>query len=187
MGGSSRKSKGQSATTNLIKRPSPVKETDHVDYMRDVEQNVFLISWKEIIWLLGGVFAFATLSIIVGVAAGISISIHYYEDTASQYDVHQRQHQRVTILDQSIVSSNVLKIGRDDLLGRVITPSKTGQRDVLLVVEESPMNDGERGMPMSTSSGMGHSDRGSPALLSNMEPPRIEWNSETRRTRNGAL
>lgn len=115
----------------------------------------FRVTWKELIYLLLAIVVLAGLSIFMGVAAGITISIHYFDTQATpsfpRLEARERElgpHQRVTTLDYSIASSNFLYPMRErpsgddnevDLtLGRVITMSESGQRSVLFVVEEIP-------------------------------------------------
>lgn len=115
----------------------------------------FRVTWKELVYLVLAIVVLAGLSIFMGVAAGITISIHYFDTHGSpsfpRLEARERDlgpHQRVTTLDYSIVSSNVLNpfIGTsshednamDLALGRVITMSESGQRSVLFVVEETP-------------------------------------------------
>jgi hypothetical protein len=112
-----------------------------------------LFSWKEILTLCFILLCFAGCSIIVGVAAGVSISIHYYESPENvdhrrlspQWDegVTPSATQHVTRLDPTIASS--LSTARapysypqDAVPLRVIHTSNTGFRSVLYLVEESP-------------------------------------------------
>ncbi|CAB9500646.1 expressed unknown protein [Seminavis robusta] len=120
----------------------------------------FRVTWKELVYLVLAIVVLAGLSIFMGVAAGITISIHYFDDTHRtpsfpRLEARERDlgpHQRVTTLDYTIASSNILhpSVGMSSLtveeenkvmdltLGRVITMSESGQRSVLLVVEEIP-------------------------------------------------
>jgi hypothetical protein len=115
----------------------------------------FRVTWKELVYLLLAIVILAGLSIFMGVAAGITISIHYFDTHTTpsfpRLEARERDlgpHQRVTTLDYSIASSNFLHPLREitsgndnelDLtLGRVITMSESGQRSVLFVVEETP-------------------------------------------------
>lgn len=118
----------------------------------------FRVSWKELMYLLLAIFILAGLSILLGVSAGITISIHYFDTHANpsflRLEARERDlgpHQRVTTLDFSIVSSNILQhpsVGTPTsstsssdahvlTLGRAITMSESGQRNVLFVVEET--------------------------------------------------
>ena len=124
----------------------------------------FRVTWKELMYLVLAIVILAGLSILMGVSAGITISIHYFDTHTSpsfpRLEARERDlgpHQRVTTVDYSIVSSNVLQhpsVGtptsrsptdiNDLTLGRVITMSKSGQRKVLMVVEETiPLGAGD--------------------------------------------
>jgi hypothetical protein len=130
--------------------------TEFAEALQEVEgtgTNTLRFSWKEIFVLGLVILAFAGLSISVGVAAGISLSIHYYE-TQESVDLRLFNHpmggmpQRVTILDPSIASSNSLYPldEVDDAHRRVIYSSPSGQKSALFVVEERPIqveSDGE--------------------------------------------
>jgi hypothetical protein len=111
----------------------------------------FQITWREIVLALMGVAMLAVLSIFVGIAAGMTISIHYYDDqspvvvrrmdareTTTMYS-GSAAFRKVTTLDPTIASSNVMQSKeRDGLdLGKVITTSASGQLNVLMVVEEA--------------------------------------------------
>lgn len=113
----------------------------------DLGNNTFRFSWKEIVALCLILAVFASISIFVGVAAGISISVHYYE-TPENMDVRLLNSpimdsvaHRVTILDPAIASSNRLHpLNRDDELRRVIHTSPTGQKSLVQIVEESSIS-----------------------------------------------
>jgi hypothetical protein len=121
----------------------------------------FRVTWKELVYLVLALVILAGLSILMGVAAGISIAIHYYDAPSfpsfQRSEVRERDfgpHQRVTTLDYTIASSNFMypsvamasssltvdeeNNAMDLTLGRVITMSASGQRSVLFVVEEIP-------------------------------------------------
>ena len=115
----------------------------------------FQVTWKEILLVLVAVGLFAVLSMMGGLSAGMIISIHYYEnqnpaarrmdpwDTSTLYN-GPAAYRRVTSLDPSIASSNVLQKGRDGLdLGKVITTTASGQLNVLMIVEEADPIDGD--------------------------------------------
>ena len=135
--------------------------------LQEVEGS-FQVTWKEIILMIVAIFLLAFLSICVGIAAGMTISIHYYENqspSVRRMDISRdyyepassnaataatgmyagnAAYQRVTTLDPMIVSSNVMK-KRDSEgldLGKVITTTPSGQLNVLMVVEETdPLQD----------------------------------------------
>jgi len=105
----------------------------------------FRVTWKEMLYLVLAIVILAGLSIFLGVAAGITISIHYFDTHTTTPPP-----QRVTLLDYGIVATNVMSpiVGNSEsmapvsstpdlTLGRVITMSESGQRSVLLVVEET--------------------------------------------------
>ena len=111
----------------------------------------FQITWKEIVLALMGLAMLAVLSIVLGVAAGMTLTIHYFDDqspvavrrmdpreTITMYS-GSAAYRKVTTLDPTIASSNVLQSKeRDGLdLGKVITTSASGQLNVLMVVEET--------------------------------------------------
>lgn len=127
-------------------------------------------SFRDLAFCISGVLALAMFSILVGFAAGMTISIHYYDDqgpidvrhmgereTSTMYS-GSAAYRKVTTLDPTIASSNVLESRhRDGLdLGKVITTSASGQLNVLMVVEEAiPLHAGAGSKASSTSS---HSD-----------------------------
>lgn len=157
--GGHRRSRGNNSNNNPNQRYSDTSSTsldadeakatlDFNKVLQEVEGG-FQVTWKEVLLLLVGVSLLALLSICIGIAAGMTISIHYYEnqspasvrrmdprDTSSLYS-GPAAYQRVTTLDPSIASSNVLQRDRDGLdLGKVITTTASGQLNVLMVVEE---------------------------------------------------
>jgi hypothetical protein len=160
------------------RRPSKSSKTDNLDeaakanfdfnkVLQEVEGG-FQVTWKEILLVLVGIVLLAIVSICVGIAAGMTISIHYYEsqspavrrmdarDTSTLYSAGRSAYQKVTTLDPNIASSNVMQKERDGLdLGKVITTTASGQLDVLMVVEETaPLHsDGS-----TSTSGENHSD-----------------------------
>jgi hypothetical protein len=91
-------------------------------------------SWKEL--AVAGLFllALGVLSVIVGVAAGMTISIHYFEDPVHRLDrngmVITSQH-KVTTIDNDIVA---VSSGLD--LGRIGKTNIKGERLVVSVVQE---------------------------------------------------
>ena len=142
-----------------------IDNSGNLDFHRVLQEveGSFQVTWKEIILVIVGIFLLALLSICVGIAAGMTISIHYYENqspSVRRMDVSRdyyeptspnaataatglysgnAAYQRVTTLDPMIVSSNVMK-KRDSEgldLGKVITTTPSGQLNVLMVVEET--------------------------------------------------
>mmetsp|Transcript_27919 Transcript_27919/g.31364 ORF Transcript_27919/g.31364 Transcript_27919/m.31364 type:complete len:426 (-) Transcript_27919:257-1534(-) len=91
------------------------------------------------------------LALVIGVAAGMTISIHYFEnqnptvmlggmkanprDSPLLYSGQSGVYQKVTTLDPVIASSNIVQRNGLDL-GKVITATATGQLNVLMVVDE---------------------------------------------------
>jgi len=91
------------------------------------------------------------LAMVIGVAAGMTISIHYFEnqnptvmlggmktnprDSPLLYSGQSGVYQKVTTLDPVIASSNIVQRNGLDL-GKVITATATGQLNVLMVVDE---------------------------------------------------
>jgi hypothetical protein len=144
----------------------------------------FQVTWKEIVLALVAIGLLAILSICLGIAAGMTISIHYYEnqspavrrmdprDTSTLYS-GPAAYQRVTTLDPSIASSNVLQKDRDGLdLGKVITTTASGQLNVLMVVEEADPIDGTP--KTSTSPQMGQTHNANYDSSSNTSPMTME-------------
>jgi hypothetical protein len=106
----------------------------------------YMFSWSDIFTMGVVLLGFACLSIFLGVAAGISISIHYFE-TDSSLNLHVLSQpssyniqSKVTTLDPIIANMNSLR-GTPDSLNRVIHTSATGQKSVLMVVEETSIYD----------------------------------------------
>jgi hypothetical protein len=104
---------------------------------------------KEILIVVLGIACSIVLSMVVGVAAGMTISIHYFENqnpvVGGKMNPEDRYllysgpsaYQKVTTLDPNIASNNVIQKERDGLdLGKVITTTASGQLNVLMVVEE---------------------------------------------------
>jgi hypothetical protein len=113
---------------------------------------------KEILIVILGIACSIVLSMVVGVAAGMTISIHYFEkqnpvvggkmNPQDRYLLYSgpSAYQKVTTLDPNIASSNVIQKERDGLdLGKVITTTASGQLNVLMVVEEmTPLDPDQR-------------------------------------------
>lgn len=110
----------------------------------------YQVTWREVVYCVLGVFLLIVLSVFLGIAAGMTISIHYYDElspvavrrmdpreTTTMYS-GSAAYRKVTTLDPNIASSNVLQRNdRDGLdLGKVITASASGQLNLLMVVEE---------------------------------------------------
>ena len=107
---------------------------------------------REITIVLLTVFISVALAMIIGVAAGMTISIHYFEnqnptlmwsgmkmnprDRPLLYSGPSDVYQRVTTLDPIIASSNIVHRDGNLDLGKVVTASATGQLNVLMVVDE---------------------------------------------------
>lgn len=151
-------------------KPDHAQSTQHYLDFNKVLQEVdegYQVTWREMVYCLVGVVLLAMLSIFMGIAAGMTISIHYYDDqspvavrrmdpreTTTMYS-GSAAYRKVTTLDPTIASSNVLQNkDRDGLdLGKVITTSASGQLNVLMVVEEAtPLHvDGGFSSKMTTS------------------------------------
>lgn len=104
---------------------------------------------KEILILILAIVCSVVLAMLIGVAAGMTISIHYFENQSpvvggkmnpqDRYLLYSgpSAYQKVTTLDPNIASSNVIQRDRDGLdLGKVITTTASGLLNVLMVVEE---------------------------------------------------
>lgn len=148
------------STSNTMSTPlSDVKglnsstwSTDFTEALLEVDgAKSFRFSWQEIFTLGLVLVTFAGISICAGVAAGISISAHYYE-TQENVDLRWSSHpiagssfpQRVTTLDPIIASFNSLHLqdDRDDFLRRAVHTSPLMLNSVLLIAEESLMQVG---------------------------------------------
>jgi hypothetical protein len=112
---------------------------------------------KEITFVLLIVVISVILAMVIGVAAGMTISIHYFEnqnptvslggmktnnrDSPLLYSGPSGVYQKVTTLDPVIASSNVVQRDGNLDLGKVVTATSTGQLNVLMVVDEiAPLN-----------------------------------------------
>jgi len=107
---------------------------------------------REITIILLTVVVSVVLAMVIGVAAGMTISIHYFEnqnpalmwggmrmnprDRPLLYSGPSDVYQRVTTLDPIIASSNIVHRDGNLDLGKVVTASATGQLNVLMVVDE---------------------------------------------------
>jgi hypothetical protein len=171
-------------TEDLVDETS--SSVQFIEALEELEKCAFQISWKEIAWCLAAMLAWVLASAGVGFIARVSISIHYYEaqsaPSSPQFDgraIGLGPHLHVTILDPFIDYSNSLQSSRNGLdLGRVLTVSKSGQRNMLTVVEMSePLlfdKEASNDPRLGNSNGTRESD--SPRLT----PPKIEWSEMAR-------
>lgn len=107
---------------------------------------------REITIVLLTIVISVLLAMVIGVAAGMTISIHYFEnqnptlmwsgmkinprDRPLHYSAPSDVYRRVTTLDPMIASSNIVHRDGSLDLGKVVTASPTGQLNVLMVVDE---------------------------------------------------
>jgi len=107
---------------------------------------------REITIVLLTVAISVVLAVVIGIAAGMTISIHYFEnqnptlmwsgvkmnhrDRPLLYSESSALYQRVTTLDPTIASSNIVYRDGNLDLGKVVTASASGQLNVLMVVDE---------------------------------------------------
>jgi hypothetical protein len=157
-----------------------------IEALEELEKCAFQITWKEIAWCLVAMLAWVVASAGVGFIARVSISIHYYEaqsvPSSPQFDgrgIGLGPHLRVTILDPFIAYSNSLQSNRNGLdLGRVVTVSKSGQKNILTVVERSEplLFDKEASDDARMGNRNGTRESDSPRLA----PPKIEWSEMAR-------
>lgn len=135
-------------------KSSSFEDLQHLDFNKVLQEadGSFQITWKEMLMALTGIALLAILSIFVGVAAGMTISIHYYEsqrpvevrrmnslETSTMYS-GSAAHFKVTTLDPTIASMNVMQHNDRDAgmdLGKVITTTPSGQLKMLMVVDEA--------------------------------------------------
>ena len=94
-------------------------------------------SWKEIVAVTLFLLSLGMLSVIVGLAAGMTISIHYFEDPLHRFDsygtVVNSQH-KVTTYDNDILTRNVMPNSSSIDLGRVEKTTMWGERSVVSIV-----------------------------------------------------
>jgi hypothetical protein len=168
-------------TEDLVEETS--NSVHFIQALEDLEKGAFRITWKEIAWFLVAVLVWVVASVSAGFIARVSISIHYYEaqsvPSSPQFDgrgIGLGPHLRVTILDPFIAYSNSLQSNRNGLdLGRVVTVSESGQRNILTVVERiEPLLFDKEASNDSNRNGTRESD--SPRLT----PPKIEWSEMAR-------
>jgi hypothetical protein len=97
-------------------------------------------SWKEIAVAGLALLTLGSLSVIVGIVAGMTISIHYFDDPLFHVDrngmVISSQH-KVTTYDNEIVARNVLSGSSNLDLGRVEKTTIKGERSVFSLVREA--------------------------------------------------
>jgi hypothetical protein len=122
------------------------------EYSPDMNPQTFRFSWNEILALFFLLLSFAIGSIIIGVAAGVSISIHYYESpenldqrriatVTNMWDDTGRVHTgtpTVTRFDPAILTYSTNYDPFVEERVAVHTDASTGIRMVLNVVVESP-------------------------------------------------
>jgi hypothetical protein len=171
-------------TEDFVDEPS--SSVKFIQALEELEEGAFQITWKEIAWFLAALLAWVVASVCAGFIARVSISIHYYEaqsvPSSPQFDgrgIGLGPHLRVTILDPFIAYSNSLQSNRNGLdLGRVITVSESGQRDILTVVERSEplLFDKEASNDSMLGNRNGSRESDSPRLM----PPKIEWSEMAR-------
>ena len=157
----------------VLKEEAAVVERSGTCARESVEPPQLLFSWKEVLTLGVILLAFAVASIILGVAAGVSISIHYYE---SPENVDYRRWSQpawdegrthVTRLDPTIAASS-------------------GVRSALHWVEESPSLAKDRALLLRTPSnvtlGMASDDDDDDddgiwnyAAEERLRPPNLQW------------
>jgi hypothetical protein len=156
---------------NNTLNPTSDWSNDIAKALQEIEgaNKTFRFSWKEMFAMCLVLFAFACISIFAGIAAGISISVHYYE-TPENVDLRMLNYpaldsvspHRVTILDPAIASSNRLHpFKSEDELRRVIHTSTNGQKTLLPIVEESPIMNAADSSSAPPSSSSAHADRAS--------------------------
>jgi hypothetical protein len=156
------------ASTTLPQQQPVSKKMDILKVLAEVEGGSFQVTWRECFWITVALAFLAMCSIAVGIAAGMTISIHYYGQ-----EIRVLPKQKATMLDPAIALTNVMMMKATTTipasttattgssnnnhlnlkntkhgnnapslpaldLGRVITTSKSGQRDMLSVVEELP-------------------------------------------------
>lgn len=105
------------------------------------------LSCEEMLLLALILVAFVGISMFVGVAAGISISIHHYE-AQENYEVRSLTQplmlsslQRVTTLDPTIANAESFYTkSQKSIIRRVVHTSPSGKKSILPVVEESSMH-----------------------------------------------
>jgi len=107
---------------------------------------------REITIVLFIVVIPVVLALVLGVAAGMTISIHYFENqnptaTFGGMRINSREspllysgpsdvYKKVTTSDPMIASSNIVQRDGNLDLGKVVTATATGQLNVLMVVDE---------------------------------------------------
>eukprot|EP00980_Cylindrotheca_fusiformis_P027585 scaffold21455_cov116-Cylindrotheca_fusiformis.AAC.2 len=132
------------------------------------------ISWKDIGTCGMNLLFLTMIGIIVGIVAGMTISIHYFEksvvtgdsvaassspsSTQGKRGLLNSHVERVTMFDPEILGSNSLTQRKEHSnqhqldLGTVLTATESGQLDVLYVVDEAAPLSGESPQPSSLDS-----------------------------------
>jgi hypothetical protein len=99
-------------------------------------------TWKEIASVGLFLLSLGMLSVIVGLAAGMTISIHYFEDPLHRFDnqgmVINSQH-KVTTYDNDILTRNVMPNSSSIDLGRVESTTIRGERMVVSIVRDDDL------------------------------------------------
>ena len=112
-------------------------------------QEVDVVGGKEITFVLLTVTISIILTTVIGVAAGMTISIHYFTENQNPPVMQPRTsprdgpllysrpalYQKITTLDPIIASSYMVQRTEKNL-AKVVTASPTGQLNVLMVVDE---------------------------------------------------
>jgi hypothetical protein len=162
------------------------------------------ISWKDIGRFSLTLLLLNMLGIVLGIAAGMTISIHYFEKAAALGDsvaasssaqakraLTNSHAPRITSFDQTILGSNSLIQRKENTnkhhldLGTVLTASASGQLNVLFVVDEADPLYGESPQPSDAGSDNStapntNGDKSSPRRLSpeqanKLVPQYTEW------------
>eukprot|EP00934_Nitzschia_sp_Nitz4_P007156 Nitzschia sp. Nitz4//scaffold150_size53981//39416//40753//NITZ4_006683-RA/size53981-processed-gene-0.35-mRNA-1//-1//CDS//3329537089//7146//frame0 len=142
------------SSESVITKTDDAEEAQPFDFNKLLQEvdGGFQITWRELLMALFGIVVLVILSIFMGISAGMTISVHYYEgqapaatrrlnsmDASSLY-AGSSENFKVTTLDPDIASANILqqRDSRDGLdLGKVITTTPSGQLKMLMVVDEA--------------------------------------------------
>lgn len=132
-------------------RAKTISSRDDV-VLQQIQRGLF-IDWREIGWCWVFLVLYTILGIALSVAAGMIISIHYFEKhsvgpgrktsssgKSSQTQFWEYSAPRVTMSDPMVLAGNTLlsQSARHALdLGTVVTTTESGHLNVLMVVEES--------------------------------------------------
>lgn len=153
--GGNRKGKGQQSYQN--RKTSSSNNLQQLDNDDDVfsqewedetpSPTSIFSSWKEVAVAGMVLIGLGLLSVIVGVAAGMTISIHYFEDPVHRVDrngmVINSPH-RSTTYDSDMVARNVMTATPSLDLGRIVKNTFKGERTVVSVVQEGTPVDAEK-------------------------------------------